>query len=99
MRSEPYTGMLAPGITGMDWATNTNGNSMGYQRRKKNATYVAITTISLIPKVTEQTPIQSHHRRGKTRIASLSPYKEELQRRQNARISKDEQQSSGSRVS
>ena len=72
--------MVAPAATGVDLATDINGNDngIGSPRRNQNATSVAITTVSPIPKVTEQTPRKSH-RRGKTCIITLSPYKQELE--------------------
>ena len=99
MVSEPSPDTLAPGTTGMDLGTNANDSSMGYPRRSQIATHVPITSISPIPKVAEQTPRKSHHRRGETCIITLSPYKEELQHRQKARTSKDEPQPSGSGTS
>ena len=54
---------------------------------------VAITTVSPIPKVTEQTQRKSH-RRGKTCIITLSPYINKNWSRQKARSSKDQPQPS-----
>ena len=93
MVSVPFLDMLAPAATGMDLATDINGNGIGSPRRNQNATSVAITTVSPIPKVTEQTPRKSH-RRGKTCIITLSPYKQELEQRQKAKSSKDQPQPS-----
>ena len=78
MVSVPSLDMLAPAAMDMDLATDINGNGIGSPRRNQNATSVAITTVSPIPKVTEQTPIKSH-RRGKTCIITLSPYKQQLE--------------------
>ena len=99
MVADPSSDTLAPGTTGMNSATSRNGSSMGYPRRDQTATSVPITSISPIPKVTEQTPRKSHHRRGKTCTITLSPCTEELEQRQKARTSKDEPQPSGSWVS